>query len=131
MITANLVLTMIGLLFLLIGLVALYVWIGKSKTQTVLTPTTIETFESLSEIIKNRSSSSRELHHAVDMILNRFGSINAHTINQYQYLLETLCVHPHTDSKLILRFEKTLRTNNPDYSNVIEKSLASGLAKRG
>jgi len=131
MITANLVLTMIGLLFLLIGLVALYVWIGKSKTPAASTPVTIETFESLSDIIKNRSSSARELHHAVDMILKRFGSINAHTIGKYQYLLETLCVHPHTDSKLILRFEKTLRTNNPDYSSVIEKSLASGLAQRG
>lgn len=131
MITANLVLTMIGLLFLLIALVALYVWIGKSKTVAEVAPTTIETFESLSDIIKNRSSSARELKHAVEMILKRFGSINAHTIGKYQSLLEALCVHPRTDSKLILLFEKTLRTNNPDYSHDIEKSLAVGLAKRG
>lgn len=131
MITANLVLMMIGLLFLLIGLVALYVWIGKSKTIAVSVPETIETFESLSNIIKNRSSSARELNHAVEMILNHFGTMNAHTSGKYKHLLEELCVHPRTDSKLILRFEKTLRTNNPDYTNEIEKSLAVGLAKRG
>lgn len=131
MITANLVLTMIGLLFLLIGLVALYVWIGKSKTLTETAPSSIETFESLSSIIKNRSSSARELHHAVEMILSHFGTMNAHTVGKYRYLLEALCVHPHTDSKLILLFEKTLRTNNPDYTHEIEKSLAIGLAKRG
>lgn len=131
MITANLVLTIIGLLFLLIVLVALYVWIGKSKALVEPTSETIETFESLSEIIKNRSSSARELNHAVDVILSRFGSMNAHTAGKYKYLLEALCVHPRTDSKLILKFEKTLRTNNPDYSHEIEKSLAVGLAKRG
>lgn len=131
MITANLVLTIIGLLFLLIVLVALYVWIGKSKTVVETAPTTIETFESLSEIIKSRSSSARELKHAVEMILNHFGSINGHTIGKYQYLLEALCTHPRTDSKLILQFEKTLRMKNPDYTHEIEKSLAVGLAKRG
>lgn len=131
MMTANLVLTMIGLLFLLIALVALYVWIGKSKKVVETSPMSIETFESLSDIIKNRSSSARELKHAVETILRRFGSINAHTIGKYKNLLESLCTHPRTDSKLILQFEKTLRTNNPDYSHDIEKSLAVGLAKRG
>ncbi len=131
MITANLVLTMIGLLFLLIGLVALYVWIGKSKTVTETSSGTIETFESLSDIIKNTSSSSRELHHAVEMILNHFGSITSNTAGKYMALVQALCLHPRTDSKLILQFEKTLRTNNPSYSHEIEKSLAVGLAARG
>lgn len=131
MITANLILTIVGLLFLLIALVALYVWLGKSKTTAVSTPASIETFESLSEIIKSRSSSSRELNHAVEMILDHFASMNSHTVEKYKHLLESLCTHPRTDSKLILRFEKTLRTNNPDYSHEIEKALAVGLAQRG
>lgn len=129
--TANLILTIIGLLFLLIALVALYVWLGKSKKVIDVVPTSIETFESLSEIITNRSSSSRELHHAVEMILAHFGTINAHTAGKYMHLLEALCTHPRTDSKLVLQFEKTLRTNNPSYSHDIEKSLALGLASRG
>lgn len=129
--TANLILTIVGLLFLLIALVALYVWLGKSKKVIDVTPASIETFESLSEVIINRSSSSRELHHAVEMILKHFGTINAHTIGKYKHLLEALCTHPRTDSKLVLQFEKTLRTNNPDYSHDIEKALAVGLASRG
>jgi hypothetical protein len=131
MITANLILTIVGLLFLLIVLVALYVWLGKSKTTLQAVPTTIETFESLSEIIKSRSSSARELNHAVEMILNHFGTMNSHTAGKYKQLLEALCTHPRTDSKIILHFEKTLRTNNPDYSHEIEKALAVGLAQRG
>lgn len=130
MIPVNLILTIVGLLFILILLVALYVWSSKSKP-TSNDPKHIETFESLSEIIKNRASSSRELHHAVDVILNRFGTMTSHTIGKYKALLETLCVHPHTNSQLILRFEKTLRTNNPNYSHDIEQSLARGLAARG
>jgi len=131
MITANLILTIIGLLFLLILLVALYVWSNKSKTAAEAIPSTIETFESLSAIIKNRYSSARELNHAVEMILSHFGTITSHTIGKYKLLLEELCTHPHTDSKLILRFEKTLRMNNPSYTHDIEKSLALGLAQRG
>ncbi len=130
MIPVNLILTIVGLLFILILLVALYVWNSKSKP-VANDPKHIETFESLSDIIKNRSSSSRELHHAVDVILNRFGTMTSHTIGKYKALLETLCVHPHTNSQLILRFEKTLRTNNPNYSHDIEQSLARGLAARG
>jgi hypothetical protein len=131
MITVNLILTIVGLLFLLIALVALYVWINKSKTVSVEPPSTIETFESLSEVIKNRSSSARELHHAVEIILSRFGTITSHTVGKYRLLVEELCIHPRTESKLILRFEKTLRMNNPTYANEIEKSLALGLAQRG
>lgn len=130
--TVNLILMIAGLLFLLVALVVLYIWIGKSKPiPAPAQPQKIETFESLSEIIKNRASSSSDLNHAVEMILSRFAHINSHTLNKYQHLLEALCTHPHTDSKLILRFEKTLRTTNPDYAHEIEKALSIGLASRG
>lgn len=131
MIPVNLILTIVGLLFLLIGLVALYVWSSKNKTVPQEDISTVETFESLSAIIKNRASSAAELTHAVESILSRFGTITAHTAGTYKHLLEALCTHPKTDSKLILRFEKTLRTNNPTYAHEIEKSLALGLAARG
>lgn len=131
MITVNLILTIVGLLFLLIALVALYVWGSKSKnSQSAPTPSA-ETFESLSHIITATSSSKADLNHAVEAILSRFSHIDSHTIGKYMHLLEALCVHPHTDSKLILRFEKTLRTANPSFSDEIEKALAIGLAARG
>lgn len=131
MITINLILTIVGLLFVLILLVGIYVWSGKGKTTAHVSPATIETFESLSAILKNRASSASELKHAVEMILSRFGTINSHTIGTYKHLVESLCIHPHTDSKLILRFEKTLRQTNPTYAHDIEQSLGVGLAARG
>jgi hypothetical protein len=131
MITVNLILTIVGLLFVLILLVALYVWNSKSKTTVPANPATVETFESLSAILKNRSSTASELNHAVEMILSRFGTISSHTLGTYKHLVESLCVHPRTDSKLILRFEKTLRANNPTFSHEIEQSLGIGLAARG
>jgi hypothetical protein len=131
MITADLILTIAGLLILLIVLVMLYVWIGKSKPVVSEVPNVIETFESLSAMINERSSSTKELYHATEMILKHFGHINGHTLGKYTHLLETLCTHPRTDSKLILHFEKTLRSNNPDYTHEIEKALALGLASRG
>jgi hypothetical protein len=132
MITANLILTIMGLLFILILLVTLYVWSDKSKKKSP--PAEIEpdeSFESLSAIIKNRTSNSRELHHAVETILARFGTISSHSIGKYKALLEYLCTHPQTTSQLILKFEKTLRTNNPEYEHELEKALAIGLAARG
>ena len=131
MIPVNLILTIVGLLFLLIALVALYVWSSKKKTAIPEASANVETFETISAIIKNSSSSSAELTHAVDMILSRFGTMTSHSVGSYKHLLEALCTHPKTDSKLILRFEKTLRTNNPTHAHEIEQALALGLAARG
>lgn len=131
MITVNLILTIVGLLFLLIALVALYVWGSKKNTAQAAPTPQLETFETLSHIITSTSSSKADLNHAVEAILSQFSHIDSHTIAKYMHLLEALCVHPHTDSKLILRFEKTLRIANPAFSDEIEKALAIGLATRG
>lgn len=130
MITVNLILTIVGLLFLLIALVALYVWGSKSKTPQAAPAPKLETFETLSHIITSPSSSRADLNRAVEAIVSRFSHIDPHTIGEYKHLLEVLCVHPHTDSQLILRFEKTLRSANPTFSEEIEKALAIGLAAR-
>lgn len=127
----TLILTMVGLLFLLIILVFIYVWIARTRKSAPTTIEAIETFESLSAIIKNRASSAQTLHHAVEMILVRFGSITPQSIRHYKDLIEALCVHPHTDSKLILHFEKTLRLQNAQFEHDIEHALALGLATRG
>lgn len=126
----TLILTLVGLLFLLILLVFIYVWIGRTRSNTANPSETVETFESLSAIIKNRSSSTQQLHYAVEKILNDFVSITPHTHKHYQDLIETLCLHPRTDSKLILRFEKGLRAANPQHNDEIEYALRLGLAAR-
>jgi len=127
---ATLILTMVGLLFLLIVLVFIYVWIGRTRKSVSDTVKKPETFESLSAIIKNTSSSAIELHRAAELILENFNAMTPNTAKAYQDLVQTLCVHPHTDSKLILRFEKTLRSINPQYNDEIEHALKRGLAAR-
>ncbi|MEW5831810.1 MAG: hypothetical protein AB1763_03120 [Campylobacterota bacterium] len=125
-----LVLTLLGLLFLLIALVFLYVWLGRSP-KSDRSPQTIETFETLSAVILDRSASRAELHRAVGIMLERFATINSHTLPAYERLMESLCVHPRADSKIVLRFEKTLRRVNPKYDHQIEHALRLGLAARG
>lgn len=131
MITVNLIFTIAGLLFVLVALVGIYVWSSKNKVIPASSPESIETFESLSAVIQNRASSHAQLGHAVEMIVNHFGTISASTLATYKSLVESLCIHPHTDSKLVLRFEKALRQANPKYAHDIEHALSIGLAARG
>lgn len=69
---------------------------------------------------------------AVDMILKRYGVIGegGNSLRIYELLIEMLCLHPNTDAKLVLRFEKGLRMANPKYISEIERSLAQGLSIR-
>lgn len=127
----TLILTLVGLLFLLIALVFIYVWIGRTGKNAPSSLETVETFESLREILKNPASTNAQLNRAVTIMADRFARIDSHHIGVYKQLLETLCVHPHTDSKLVLRFEKALREANPSYTHEIEQALAIGLAARG
>ncbi len=125
-----LVLTMVGLLFLLIAHVFLYVWIGRSpkKGETIQT---VETFESLSAVFKNPRATNAELTRAVSLLIDSFVRIDARKEGAYMELVELLCVHPHTDSKLVLRFEKALREANPSHASEIKHALNAGLAARG
>lgn len=127
----TLILTMVGLLFLLIALVFAYVYRSGGRKSTPSKSEPIETFETLQSVIQNPFSDTAALQYAALRITERFGTIDSHTLATYQHLLETLCTHPHTDSKLILRFEKSLRSINPRFEHEIERSLAVGLARRG
>lgn len=126
----TLILTLLGLLFLLIVLVLAYVWIGRSRRRAPVVPEAVETFESLREVIKNSASTNAQLNRAVTMIIDHFARIDPHRTEMYKNILETLCIHPHTDSKLILRFEKGLREANPALTHEIEQALVIGLAAR-
>lgn len=126
-----LVLIMVGLLVVFIALVAVYVWIGRSK-QTVRSghAEAAVTFETLQGIIHRSSSTNGELNGAVDMIVERYGDMRDRGVDVYAALLEKLCIHPHTDSKVILRFEKALRGANPHHKEEIDKALKHGLEQR-
>ncbi len=127
----TLILMMVGLLFLLVTLVFVYVWTSRSKVTPADQNRSTETLDTLIAIVQNRSSREDDLVYAIDRILARHGSIEAQNFERYERLIIELCVHPNTASKLILRFEKTLRSLNPEYAGQIERALAQGLAQRG
>lgn len=116
----------VALLFMLILLVFLYVWLGRTQTTETAEP---ETFESLCRVIYAHTATNKALNYAADTILNRFGTIQEYTV--YEKLLKALCLHANTDSALVSRFEKILRDNNPKFKEKIQKTLKEGLSKRG
>jgi len=120
------------LLVVLIVLVVLYVWIGRSKRKGVEDVDVPVTFASLQAVIHHPSSTNGELNDAVNIILEKFIEVGSteRGFEKYASLLQTLCTHPHTDSKVILKFEKALRTANPQYKEEIGKTLRLGLAQR-
>lgn len=124
--TVTLLLVFAGLLILLIVLVLIYVRLGRSKH--VANGDTVETFETMRLVIHRSSSTNAQLNHAVDVIIERYCTITDFEV--YAQLLETLCIHPHTDSKVILRLERALIAVNPKQKEKIEKRLKLGLAGR-
>lgn len=123
-----LVLVMAGLLVLFIALVFVYVWVGRSKKETAVNVEEAVTFETSCSVINSTSSSNAQLNRAVAMIIEHYGQIS--DFGTYGGLLEKLCIHPATDSKVILRFQKALIAANPKYKEQIEKALKLGLSGR-
>jgi uncharacterized protein YpmS len=128
----TLVLIMAGLLVLFIVLVAVYVIMGRSKKTVSVSRETAITFEMLCAVIKHASTQNPELNRAVDTIIERYCNVieGERPFEVYASLLAKLCVHPHTDSKMILRFQRSVLAVNPTYKEQIEKTLKLGLAGR-
>ncbi|MFA6143563.1 MAG: hypothetical protein WCW84_00665 [Sulfurimonas sp.] len=120
------------LLVVLILLVVLYVWIGRSKKKIIPETIVPVTFESLQAVIHHSSSTNSDLNHAVTLIIKRFIDVGSgnREFETYASLLKKLCTHPNTDSKIILQFEKALRAANPRYKEEVEKALKLGLQLR-
>ncbi|MDD5210831.1 MAG: hypothetical protein PHV62_00310 [Sulfuricurvum sp.] len=123
----TLVFVMAGLLLLFIALVSIYVWSARKKAAPINSEA-VMTFETMCEVINKNSSSNAQINHAVDAIIERYSHIDDFRV--YGALLEMLCTHPQTDSKVILRFQKALITANQDFKDQIEKRLKLGLAGR-
>lgn len=128
----TLVFVMAGLLLLFITLVFIYVRIGNSKQAVVPNEATMMTFSMMCAVINHASSKNPELNRAVDAIIERYCDVieGERPFEVYASLLTKLCVHPHTDSKAILRFQKAIITANPHFKEQIEKTLKLGLAGR-
>ena len=128
--STTLIITMAGLLLVLIVLVFLYIWVSRTRSVKSEPLNSIETFETLYPTILNSDSKNEELWHVCETIMQRYAVIAPNRLDIYLHLIETLCVHPHTESKLIVQFEKGLRSANPRYAKEIEGALSRGLAHR-
>lgn len=130
----TLILMMVSLLVLFIVLVTAYVIMGRSKkaVQPTENEEVVVTFEMMRSVINHASASNAELNHAVNTIIEDYGNITEgeRSLEVYESLLEMLCIHKNTDSKIILRFQKALRNANPKFRGEIEKALKLGLSER-
>lgn len=124
----TLILVMASLLLLFIALVSIYVWIGRTKKESAANTQAVSTFEGMCSLIHSRSATNAQLNDAADTIIGRYSHIDDFRV--YAPLLEALCTHPNTDSKVILRFQKALITANPHLKDQIEKMLKLGLEGR-
>lgn len=129
----TLILVMAGLLLLFIVLVFIYVWSARLKKEVVLNDeATVVTFPMMCAVINHASSKNPELNRAVDTIIERYCDVieGERPFDVYASLLAKLCVHPHTDSKVILRFQRAVLAANPRQKEEIERTLKMGLAGR-
>ncbi len=133
-----------GLVFIL-GLL-LYFLLSNSKKKTLAKKkgkktkerSIYPTLESLVAIVKDKNSTKVELEEAIDQVLKYHGKIHpklgmrSHPdFDIYGLIILKICHHPHTDKKIILKFDKELREKNPEYAHEINEFLIKGLDSRG
>ncbi len=133
-----------GLVFILVLL--LYFLLSNSKKKTLAKKkvkeqkerNTFPSLESLVAIVKNKKSTKVELSEAIDKILKYHGiihpklGIRSHPdFDIYGLVMLKICHHPHTDKKIILKYDKELREKNPEYEHEINDFLTKGLNTRG
>lgn len=124
----TLTLGLAGLLLLLVVLVSIYIGSARAKKAVAASHEAVATFEETCAVIHQNTSSNAQINGAVDTIIEHYPHIDDFRV--YGALLQTLCVHPSTDSKVILRFQKALIAANPNVKDQIEKTLKLGLAGR-
>ena len=112
--------------------------IPKKKKTTTSTRKEPMDLVSLSKIIKNKQSSSKELKDALDMILKNYGRIHKKLgarphpdFDIYMEILMKICKHPNTNKDIIIGFDKELEILNPDYKKEINQAITKGLNSRG
>ena len=133
-----------GLIFIL-GIL-LYFLLSSSKKKALVKKTakehkernTFPSLESLVAIVKNKKSTKVELSEAIDKILKYHGiihpklGIRSHPdFDIYGLVMLKICHHPHTDKKIILKYDRELRAKNPEYAHEINDFLTKGLDTRG
>ena len=142
--------SVIGLIVLLTLLIILFVLPAKSKKKkhsskpdtksvdVVLQEEKVLPFDELRAIIRRRSSSTQELQKAVDQIVHHYSKIHPKMgirkhpdFDKYVDLIVHLVRHKNTNKDLILKLDRALVKNNPDYKAELNDTLTKALNSRG
>jgi hypothetical protein len=93
--------------------------------------------ESLRSIIKKKTTTTKELKEALDLILKHHGKVHeklglrAHPdFDTYMDILFTICRHPNTNKDIVINFDKELARLNPEYKKDINEAITKGLNSR-
>lgn len=111
------------------------------KKKTYTTPSKKQEDTSLAalrKIIRNRSSSTKELQNALSLVLKYHGNIHpklgirAHPdFDAYAEILFTIARHKNINKDIIVKFDNELEKRNPAYKKEIYEELMKGLNSRG
>ncbi len=92
--------------------------------------TQVMSLETLSHIIEDKNTTTKELKEALDLVLHHYGVIDNH-FDIYMEMMFSVCLHPNTNKNIVINFEKELRRLNPNYKSEINEALTKGLNSRG
>ena len=98
----------------------------------------VASIESLVAVIKEKTSTAKELEDATSLILKHYGTIHPKLgvrlhpdFNIYGEALIRISKHPNASKKIMLAFEKGLEQKNPEYKREINDFFFKGINSRG
>ena len=117
-------------LILLLAVLIFFLFQQRKRARRRIVPhqESIPSFESLIVTIKDKTATTEQLSESLNTIINYYGTIE--NIDIYSDIVYRICKHPHTQTALILQFDKELRKRNPHYQKEINSAISEGLSSR-
>jgi len=115
---------------------------GSKKTKIVKSSTKVKTNseqkqDTSLEAKRNQHSSTQKLQEALKLVLEHHGTIHpklgsrAHPdFDSYSEILFNIARHQHISKDVLLKFDKALQKQNPEYKKEINEALMRGLNSR-
>jgi hypothetical protein len=143
--------SIVGLIVILTILIVVFILPAKSKKkkQQVKSKQTtfskqvnkkekVLSFDELRAIVRKKSSTTKDLEYAVDEIVKHYSKIHPKMgvrthpdFDKYIDLIVHLVRHKNTNKDLILKLDRALTKNNPDYKAELNDTLTKALNSRG
>lgn len=141
-----------GLLVLLVLLIVIFVLpsrakkkkssssLSKTASKVALEPKDLKelSFDELRAIVRKRSSTTKDLEDAIEQIVKSYSKIHPKMglrthpdFDMYIDLIVHLVRHKNTNTALVLKLDRALVKNNPDYKAELNDALQKALNSRG